>query len=257
MLKNQHHKGVLGIIPARYHSSRLEGKPLAIIDGKPMIQHVYERASEVLDQLLVATDDKRIADAVHAFNGDVIMTDANHTTGTNRCLDALNKWEQDGNQASIIINIQGDEPLLNTSHLEQLIDCFGDPSTSISTLALKIKPGENLEEGKVFLTKDEHNFALYFSRYPIPYNRDLPKEKWSNNHQYYQHIGIYGFRKDSLVRFANMNESPLEISEKLEQLRWLEAGEKIKVTVTDKYSQPVDTKEDLEKVRTIFQSKGE
>ena len=138
-MTNRQHSHVLGIIPARYHSSRLEGKPLAIIEGKPMIQHVYERANEVLDHLLVATDDKKIFDAVNTFNGNVIMTDPSHSTGTNRCLEAFEKWQEiDDNQASIVINIQGDEPLLNPLILDQLISCFDDPNTSISTIAAPI-----------------------------------------------------------------------------------------------------------------------
>jgi len=251
------HNHVLGIIPARYHSSRLEGKPLAIIEGKPMIQHVYERANKVLDNLIVATDDQRIAEAVKTFNGNVIMTKPDHTTGTNRCLEAFNKWQDiDKNNASIIINIQGDEPLLDPTHLEQIISCFDDPTTTISTIALKLNSGIQLDEGKVYLVKNDKSFAMYFSRYPIPYIRDLSKDKWSSLHQFYQHIGIYGFKKEALERFAIMNESSLEKVEKLEQLRWLEAGEKIKVTVTNEYSQPVDTKDDLEKVRAIFKLKG-
>ena len=256
-MKGHEHKSVIGIIPARYHSTRLEGKPLAIIDGKPMIQHVYERANKVIDQILVATDDLRIKKAVDAFNGNVIMTDPNHSTGTNRCLEAYQKWEQlNGKEANIIINIQGDEPLLSTDHLEKLIHCFDDPKTSIASLALKLKENDKLENGKVYLVKNDENFALYFSRYPIPYYRDIPKAKWSSLHQYFQHIGIYGFTKDALVKFANMNESQLEKVEKLEQLRWLEAGEKIKIAITEIYSQPVDTKEDLEKVRAYFDSEG-
>ena len=257
-MKDHQHKNIIGIIPARYHSTRLEGKPLAIIGGKPMIQHVYERANKVIDQLLVATDDERIKKAVNAFNGNVVMTDPGHSTGTNRCLEAYKKWEQLNNkQSNIIINIQGDEPLLNTEHLEKTITCFDDPKTSIASLALKLKENDKLEDGKVYLVKNDDDFALYFSRHPIPYLRDFPREKWSSQCQYFQHIGIYGFRRDALERFANMNESKLEQAEKLEQLRWLEAGEKIKIAITDKYSQPVDTKEDLEKVRAIFESKGE
>ena len=245
---------IIALIPARLDSTRFNRKLMMDLCGKPVITRTYNAvvSTNLFTSTIVVTQDKEVYQEIRLNNGNSILIDKEYNSGTDRIADACIDIEAD-----VIINIQGDEPLLNTDHLEQLIDCFDDPSTSISTLALKIKAGVKLEEGKVFLTKDKHNFALYFSRYPIPYNRDLPKEEWSNNHQYYQHIGIYGFRKDALERFANMNESPLEKSEKLEQLRWLEAGEKIKVTVTDKYSQPVDTKEDLEKVRTIFQSKGE
>ena len=244
---------IIGIIPARYHSTRLEGKPLLLIKGKPMIQHVYERAKTVIDQLIVATDDQRIADCVASFGGSFVMTDSNHSTGTNRCLEAFNKWkENDSNNASIIINIQGDEPLLNPSHIKKLIACFKDTSTTIATLGLQISADEKLNEGKVYLVKDNNDFALYFSRFPIPYLRDIPKNKWTEHHTYYQHIGIYGFRVEALNKFAKMLPSSLENMEKLEQLRWLESGEKIKVSVTHEYSLPVDTPEDLDKVRELF-----
>ena len=154
---------VLGVIPARFHSTRLEGKPLLLIEGKPMIQHVYERAKNVLDQLIVATDDQRITDCVASFGGEFVMTDPSHTTGTNRCLEAFNKWqENDSNNASIIINIQGDEPLLDPTHIDKLIACFDDPSTTIATLGLNIKPGAILNEGQVYIVKDKNDFALYF-----------------------------------------------------------------------------------------------
>ncbi len=257
-MKTQLHKEVLGIIPARYHSTRLEGKPLLKIDGKPMIQHVYDRASKVLDNLLVATDDLRIVEAVRSFNGNVLMTSSEHTTGTSRCLEAFNKWQEEkSNNASIVLNIQGDEPLLDPLHIDQLIKCFDDPQTTISTIALKLNSEDQLDEGKVYLVKNNKDFAMYFSRYPIPFIRDLPKKEWSSSHQYFQHIGIYGFKKDSLYKFSKMNESLLEKAEKLEQLRWLESGEKIKVTVTNENTQSVDTKEDLEKVRAIFKLKRE
>jgi 3-deoxy-manno-octulosonate cytidylyltransferase (CMP-KDO synthetase) len=252
-LKNSN---VIGIIPARYNSTRLEGKPLIDINGKPMIQHVYERASNVLSQLVVATDDIRISNCVKSFGGNCIMTSKEHKTGTNRCLEAFKKWSNiKNNNASVIINIQGDEPLLDTTHLNDIISCFNDPNTSIATLALKVKENTLLKEGSVYLTKDLNNFALYFSRFPIPFLRDIPKDKWTNHHNYYQHIGIYGFTKESLENFSNTKNSTLENAEKLEQLRWLEKGEKIKIATTDFFSQPVDTKEDLKIVRDYFNKK--
>ena len=252
-LKNSN---VIGIIPARYDSTRLEGKPLHKINGKPMIQHVYERASHVLSQLVVATDDERIFDCVKSFRGECIITSKNHETGTNRCLEAFKHWSKEkNNDASIIINIQGDEPLLDTSHLNDIISCFKDSNTTIATLALKVKRNTLLKEGSVYLTKDDNDFALYFSRFPIPYLRDIPKDQWTNHHQYYQHIGIYGFTKESLADFSESSNSILESSEKLEQLRWLEKGEKIKVATTEFFSQPVDTKEDLKIVRDYFNKK--
>ena len=244
---------IIGIIPARYHSTRLEGKPLMKINGKPMIQHVYERANKVLSNLLVATDDQRIADCVNSFNGNCVLTSKNHETGTNRCLEAFKKWNT--KNCSIVINIQGDEPLLNTQHIHDIISCFKDPKTTIATLALKIKKNTLLKEGSVYLTKDVNDFALYFSRFPIPFLRDIPKKKWTNHHTYYQHIGIYGFRIESLINFSDSKNSSLENAEKLEQLRWLEKGEKIKVATTELFSQPVDTEEDLKIVRDYFNKK--
>lgn len=248
---------VLGIIPARYKSSRLEGKPLALINGKPMIQHVYERAKETLKNVIVATDDQRIADCVTSFGGEVEMTSTKHTTGTNRCLEAYNNWNaRKKENPTIIINIQGDEPLLNKEHLTQLISCFNDQETSIATLALELSKGSILEEGKVYLVKNKLNFALYFSRYPIPYMRDVKFNDWSNHHVYYQHIGLYAFTVEALNKFCALSSSELENKEKLEQLRWLENGEKIKVAITKEFSQPVDTIEDLNKVRELFKLKG-
>tara|TARA_B100000900_G_C20462670_1_gene667956 strand:+ start:168 stop:929 length:762 start_codon:yes stop_codon:yes gene_type:complete len=244
---------IIGIIPARYHSTRLEGKPLMKINGKPMIQHVYERANKVLTNLLVATDDQRIADCVNSFNGNCVITSKSHETGTNRCLEAFQKWNN--SNCSIIINIQGDEPLLNTQHIYDIISCFEDSKTTIATLALKVKKNTLLKEGCVYLTKDINDFALYFSRFPIPFLRDISKEKWTNHHTYLQHIGIYGFKKKSLINFSNAENSSLENAEKLEQLRWLEKGEKIKVATTEFFSQPVDTKEDLKIVRDYFNKK--
>ena len=248
---------VLGIIPARYNSSRLEGKPLALIDGKPMIQHVYEKAKETLKNVIVATDDQKIADCVTSFGGEVEMTSAKHKTGTNRCLEAYNNWNaRKKENPAIILNIQGDEPLLKKEHLTQLINCFNDQETSIATLALELPKGSVLEDGKVYLVKNKLNFALYFSRYPIPYIRDVKFNDWTNHHVYYQHIGLYAFTVEALIKFCNLSLSELENKEKLEQLRWLENGEKMKVAVTKEFSQPVDTIEDLKKVRELFKLKG-
>ena len=247
---------VLGIIPARYGSSRLNGKPLADIAGKPMIQHVYERASEQLDHVVVATDDIRIANCVKAFGGDVEMTSQQHKTGTNRCLEAYKKWNEKLKiTPSIIINIQGDEPLLSKDHLTKIISCFEDTSTTIASLGLALSSTDMLEPGNVYLVKDKLDRALYFSRNPIPFLRDVPKEKWTQYHNYYQHIGIYGFTVKALEEFCALSESDLEEKEKLEQLRWLENGQEIKIAITNQISQPVDTAKDLNKVRELFKSK--
>ena len=248
---------VLGIIPSRYNSSRLEGKPLALIEGKPMIQHVYERAKESLKNVIVATDDQRIADCVISFGGEVEMTSSEHENGTKRCLEAYNIWiARNKEKPTIILNIQGDEPLLNKEHLTKLIGCFNDQETSIATLALEITKGTPLEKGKVYLVKNKLDFALYFSRQPIPFIRDVAENEWANCHTYYQHIGLYAFTVEALSKFCTLNSSDLENKEKLEQLRWLENGEKIKVAITKEFSQPVDTIEDLKKVRELFKLKG-
>ena len=252
---NMDKSSILGIIPARYHSTRLEGKPLLEIAGKPMIQHVYERSLEVIPELLVATDDNRIMETVQSFGGNVVMTDSNHSTGTNRCHEAYSIWSsRKKKEYKYIINIQGDEPLLEKEHLNKLIECFEDTETSIATLALKIDQSSSLKEGMVYLTFDQNKDALYFSRFPIPYLRDIPKNSWTKHRNYYQHIGIYGFRNDALSKFCSLKESGLEKTEKLEQLRWLEAGEQIKVGITEIPSHPVDTMEDLNKVRQLFKS---
>jgi len=244
---------IIGIIPARFHSTRLEGKPLKMIGGKPMIQHVYEKCKQTIKELVVATDDQRIIEVVHSFGGNVILTSSEHKTGTNRCLEALENWSKQKNKEfKYILNIQGDEPLISIDHLKQLVNCFSDNTATMATLALKTKPSDSLEEGKVYLTKSSNDFALYFSRFPIPFLRDVPKEKWTKINTYYQHIGIYGYTKEALKKFCSMQESDLEKNEKLEQLRWLESGERIKVGCTNIPSYPVDTLEDLNKVRKLY-----
>ena len=246
---------ILAVIPARYSSTRLEGKPLKMIGDKTMIEHVYNACKIKLPNLLVATDNENILNTVESFGGNAILTNPNHETGTNRCLEAYEKWSEKSNKNfKYVLNIQGDEPLLSQNHIEELINCFKDKHTSIATLALATQPGESLEEGKVYLTKDDNNFALYFSRFPIPFLRDIPKKNWTEKTTYYQHIGIYGFTTNALQAFCKLNPSKLENNEKLEQLRWLEAGKKIKVGTTKIPSYPVDTFEDLEKVRKLYQS---
>tara|TARA_Y100001968_G_scaffold216429_1_gene199149 strand:- start:1558 stop:2328 length:771 start_codon:yes stop_codon:yes gene_type:complete len=254
MIGNQ--KNVLGIIPARYNSSRLKGKPLALIDEKPMIQHVYERASKVLNHVVVATDDNRIADCVKEFGGQVQMTSPNHQTGTNRCLEAYLNWQKEHTTTpSVILNIQGDEPLLNEDHLIKIINCFNDTQTTIASLALILTEKDQLNPGNVYLVKDKNENAIYFSRNPIPFLRDIEPKKWTQHHTFFQHIGLYGFTVDALEKFCSLPEAELEKKEKLEQLRWLENGEKIKIAVTNQLSHPVDTIDDLNKVRELFKSK--
>lgn len=245
----------LGIIPARFNSTRLKGKPLLKIGEKTMIEHVYSRASEVLENLVVATDDNNIFETVNNFGGNVILTKKDHLNGTSRCLEAADIWSKElGKSFNYIINIQGDEPLLHEDHISKLIECFNDSKTEFATIAQKLNSTDNLPKDKVFLVKDTFNFALYFSRYTIPFVRE--DEVKGDANEFHQHIGIYGYTKNALEKFQQLKPSKLEINEKLEQLRWLENGGKIKVGTTIYPSFPVDTLEDLISIRKVYASKG-
>lgn len=241
---------ILALIPARYGSSRFEGKPLADILGKTMIERVYERSKVVFDNCYVATDDLRIFDCVKGFGGDVVMTSTEHKSGTDRCFEALKKV---GGDWDVVINIQGDEPFIATSQLEQIRDLFNDPRTQIATLVKPFVEGEdifNVNSPKVVM--DNEGFALYFSRSVIPFCRGVETAEWSSKYLYYKHIGLYGYRSDVLSRVASMAQSSLEIAESLEQLRWLENGLKIKTAVTTEQSYSIDTAEDLAHVVAHF-----
>lgn len=245
----------LGIIPARFNSTRLKGKPLMKIGEKTMIEHVYSRASKVLDNLVVATDDKNIFDTVNKFGGNVVLTKKNHLNGTSRCLEAVDIWSKKlKKKFNYIINIQGDEPLLHEDHIIKVIECFKDSKTEFATIAQKLNLSDNLPKDKVFLVKDTFNFALYFSRYAIPFLREDETKEDAN--EFHQHIGIYGYTINALEKFQQLKPSKLEINEKLEQLRWLENGGKIKVGTTIYPSFPVDTLEDLISIRKFYASKG-
>ena len=243
---------VLGIIPSRYASTRLEGKPLVDLDGKTMIQRVYEQAEKALDQVIVATDDVRIEKVVKNFGGKVVMTSTNHTTGTNRCLEAFEKYaEQTDVSFDVILNIQGDEPLLDPEQITSLVKCFSSKETQMATLVIPTVKHEELTSG-VYVVFDKNYNAMYFSRSIIPYHRDIARENWSNDHTFYKHVGMYGFTPKTLEEFANLEETTLEKNEKLEQLRWLEEGNKIKIAITRHQSVPIDTAHDVEKVRRIL-----
>ena len=252
-LKTQNQKlKTLGIIPARYGSTRLEGKPLVDICGKTMIHRVYEQAKKVLDYVVVATDDDRIFNEVHSFGGDVVMTSENHTTGTNRCLEAFEIYQKESNiNFDVVLNIQGDEPLLAPEQITSLIACFDDENTQMATLVIPTNVQKELNSG-VFVVFDKNDNVLYFSRAVIPVIRDEEKENWAKYNTYFKHVGMYGFTPNSLREFANMEETSLEKNEKLEQLRWLENGNKIKIAITLHNSIPVDTLEDVDKVIRII-----
>ena len=246
----------IAIIPARYESKRFIGKPLALILGKPMIQHVYEKVTKSLENVVVATDDDRIIKCVKSFGGNVILTKSSHINGTSRCLEAVDIWSLKSKLSfDYIINIQGDEPLLHEDHLNKLINCFENSSTNFATIALEINSPSNVKKGKVFLVKDINDNVLYFSRNIIPYKRNYKEENEELKSKFYQHIGIYGYKKDTLKKFCKMTPSFLERSEKLEQLRWLENGGKIKVGISNYFSYPVDTMNDLKEVRKIYEKK--
>lgn len=244
----------IGIIPSRYASSHFSGKPLADLGGKPMIQHVYERARKVLDEVFVATDDSRIEKAVKSFGGNVVMTSSRHKSGTERCYEAYTKI---GKRYNVIVNIQDDKPFLHPSQIELLKSYFTDYSIQIATLAAPFKAEDNFamvlsnkNSPKVIINK--FNEAMYFSRSVIPYIRGKSHTVWSAIHTYYKHIGLYAYRSDVLKEITQLPQSPLEIAENLEQLRWLEYGYKIKVAITDQEIIDIETPKDLEQALSFL-----
>ena len=236
----------IGIIPARYASTRFPGKPLAMLGGKTVIQRVYEQARGALDDAYVATDDERIMDAVEAFGGKAVMTSTSHRSGTDRCYEAFTRV---GRGHDVIVNIQGDEPFIQHSQLEAVKVCFDDPSTQIATLVKPFTPEdglealENVNSPKVVVNRQMN--ALYFSRSIIPFQRGKDKREWLKGHTYYKHIGLYAYRAAVLREITSLPQSKLEIAESLEQLRWLENGYIIKVGITDVETIGIDTPEDL------------
>ncbi len=243
----------LGIIPARYASTRFPAKPLANLGGKMVIQRVYEQVTSVLNDAIVATDDVRIADAVNAFGGKVVMTSTSHKSGTDRCFEAYTKTPGD---FDVIINIQGDEPFIQPVQLQAIMDCFKDPQTQIATLVKPFIPSdgydalENVNSPKVVVNKNMQ--ALYFSRSIIPYFRNKDRKDWLAGHTYYKHIGLYAYRAEVLREITSLPQSPLEITESLEQLRWLENGYVIKVGISEVETIGIDTPEDLEKAEAFL-----
>jgi 3-deoxy-manno-octulosonate cytidylyltransferase (CMP-KDO synthetase) len=258
----------VGIIPARWQAARLPGKPLARIAGRPMIQHVYERAqqAESLSGVLVATDDERIMAAVRAFGGEAVLTSDAHRSGTDRVAEAAASLAVD-----VVVNIQGDEPLVEPGAIDALVAPFlTEPGLSMTTLAVPIRAPEEIEDpGVVKVVIDRRGYALYFSRYPIPYCRDgvaadLPVGGGTGQKpgphdaagQRLKHLGLYAYRAEFLQTFARLEPTPLEQTEKLEQLRVLEHGERIFVVLTEHDAVSVDTPEDLERVRAMLEAGG-
>ncbi len=239
---------ILAVIPSRFASTRFPGKPLIDIKGKTMIQRVFEQAKQCKSfaDVIVATDDERIYNHVIEFGGKAMMTSEKHPSGTDRCAEVLSKIDQ---KYDAVVNVQGDEPFIQPEQLEQLIECFKNPKTQIATLVKKIDSTDdllNINLPKVIFNKEMK--ALYFSRLPIPGQKSVDTEQWVKNHKYYRHIGLYGYRTQTLKEITLLPPSPLENIESLEQLRWLEAGYTITVSVTEFESIGIDTPNDLNKI---------
>ncbi len=244
---------IIGIIPARYASTRFPGKPLVMLGDKPIIERVYRQVEGILDEVVVATDDERIFDAVTAFGGKVVMTSSEHRSGTDRVMEAFGKLDK---PYDVIVNIQGDEPFIQPEQIKQLCQCFDDDNVDIATL---VKPFseedgmaalENPNSPKVVL--DNNMRAMYFSRSVIPYLRGIDKNDWLKKHTFYKHIGMYAYRADALQRITSLPQSTLELAESLEQLRWIENGLTIKVGITQQETIGIDTPEDLERAERFL-----
>lgn len=238
----------VGVIPARWQATRLPGKPLAEIAGRPMIRHVYERASQAatLSRVLVATDDERILAAVREFGGEAVLTAPDHRSGTDRVAEAAEQLAAD-----VVVNIQGDEPLVDPAAIDSLVAPFeSDPALAMTTLAVPIRHAGEIEDpGVVKVVVDRQGCALYFSRFPIPFVRDQNAARSSR----LKHLGLYGYRADFLQAFSRLEPTPLEQAEALEQLRALENGERIFVVLTEHDAVSVDTPEDLARVRALVE----
>ncbi|MBQ8675328.1 MAG: 3-deoxy-manno-octulosonate cytidylyltransferase [Bacteroidaceae bacterium] len=266
----------IGIIPARYASTRFPAKPLAILGGKTVIERVYKQVKDTVDYAAVATDDQRIYDTVIAFGGNAIMTSTDCKSGTDRCWQAFSQIENSENSESseiknsensessenpstIIINIQGDEPFIQPQQIESLKQCFDDPTVDIATLVKPFTPTdglaalENPNSPKVVVNRKME--AMYFSRSVIPYLRGKEREQWLSLHTYYKHIGLYAYRANILKEITQLPQSTLELAESLEQLRWLENGYKIKVGRTDIETIGIDTPADLERAEQFLKAK--
>lgn len=247
----------LAVIPARYASTRFPAKPLAVLGGKPVIQRVYEQVKSVFEDVVVATDDERIMDAVLSFGGRAVMTSTSHKSGTDRCYEALQKMGED--KYDVVVNIQGDEPFIQPSQLHTVQDCFDDPATDIATLVKPFSADddfsvlENVNSPKVVVNNRME--AMYFSRSVIPFMRGKENSLWLKEHTYYKHIGLYAYRSSVLKEITQLPQSSLELAESLEQLRWLQNGYRIKVGVTDVETIGIDTPDDLARAELFLADK--
>ena len=235
----------IGIIPARYASTRFPGKPLAMLAGKPMIQHVYEKVGAVLNDVFVATDDERIFHAVNAFGGKAVMTSSSHRSGTDRIAEAV---EIIGGKYDVVVNIQGDEPFIAASQIEIVCQLFDDSHTQIATLGkpfTQMDAVENPNSPKI--VTDVHGYALYFSRSVIPFVRGEERSEWLRHYPFLKHVGLYAYRAEVLKEITRLPQSSLELAESLEQLRWLQNSYRIKVGITDVETIGIDTPEDLQR----------
>ena len=245
----------IAIIPSRYASTRLPGKPLLDIGGKPMIQRVYEQVKKAVDDVIVATDDRRIFDAVVAFGGKAVMTSPNHRSGTDRCYEAFVNSESD---ADVIINVQGDEPFIDPAQIEAIKRCFDSDDTQIATLVRPFDADASFETiadpntPKVVLDRNDN--AIYFSRSPIPFVRNRDKNEWANAVKFYAHIGMYAYKADVLAEITRLPQSTLEMAESLEQLRWIENGYSIRTAISTIRTIGIDTPADLERARRLVKN---
>lgn len=245
---------VLILIPARYASTRFPGKPLAMIGGKPMVQHVVEKAAAVSENVYVATDDGRIYDCVIGFGGKAVMTSTEHRSGTDRCYEAYRHVvEQTGKKYDVVVNIQGDEPFIQPEQVKALVACFEDDKVEIATLAKRFEQNADIfDPNKVKVVCSAKGTALYFSRSAIPFCRGIEKECWLEMTPFYKHVGMYAYRPEVLKEITTLPQGRLEKAESLEQLRWLENGYTIAVRETAHESIGIDTPEDLKRAEAVL-----
>ena len=247
---------ILGVIPARYASTRFPGKPLISIGNKTMVERVYEQAKKcaLLHEVIVATDDTRIFENVVSFGGKAILTSIHHQSGTDRCAESIEKLSQ---QYTSVINIQGDEPFIDPQQISLLAELLMLEDSQIVTLVKKVEDSRDIfNSNKVKVVVDKNNFAMYFSRAPIPFQRDLQKENWLSHHSYYKHVGMYGYKTETLRAITKLSVSKLEKIESLEQLRWLENGFKIKVGYTEIETDAIDTEADYQLILERLKNKS-
>ena len=233
----------IGVIPARYASTRFPGKPLAVLGGEYVIKRVYDVVASTLGEAYVATDDQRIYDVVEGFGGKAVMTRSDHRSGTDRIEEAVGKI---GSDCDVVVNIQGDEPFIHPSQIEAVCRCFDDPATQIATLGKPFTDMDSVENANSpKIVVDNNGNAMYFSRSVIPFVRGVERKEWIGEYPFLKHLGIYAYRKEVLAEITRLPQSSLEKAESLEQLRWLQNGYRIKVGTTDVETIGIDTPDDL------------